>query len=141
MNPSVHWTSKYVGLPYTEGSFDCADLARLVQKEVFFRKIDIPASRDYSAIENASTSAKFRAMAAQIDRVKGDVAKAVEDPIEGDAVLLRSRGYHQHIGTVCWIAGEKWILHASDRSGQVTLQRERDLMTKGYSVEGYYRWV
>lgn len=135
----THWTGLYVGRRYVAGEFDCGELARLVQREVFGREIRLPSARDYELA--GGTLDKFRAMAAQIERCKDDVAVRVDAPRDGDGVLLVSRGYRQHIGVHAAIAGERWVLHASDGSGQVQLQRERDLPIRGLRVEGYYRWI
>lgn len=136
---SQHWSAPYIGRRYVEGIFDCADLARLVQKEVFKREIKLPADRGYSYAEG--TLEKFRAMAAQIDACKGDVASKTLFPKDGDAVLIKTRGYRQHIGIYCVIANEGWVLHAADAAGQVILQRIRDLSIRGLAVEGYYTWI
>lgn len=134
-----HWSDRYVRRRYVPGEFDCGELARLVQREVFGREIRLPSERDYELA--GGTLERFRAMAAQIERGKDDVARRVDAPQEGDGVLLVSRGYRQHIGVHCCIHGERWVLHASDGSGQVQLQRERDLALRGLSIEGYYRWI
>lgn len=134
-----HWSDRYVGRRYAAGVFDCGELARVVQREVFGREIRLPAERDYELA--GGPLEKFRAMAAQIERGKDDVARRVDTPQEGDGVLLVSRGYRQHIGVHAAIAGERWVLHASDGSGQVQLQRERDLAVRGLSISGYYRWI
>lgn len=135
----THWTGPYVGRRYATGVFDCGELARVVNREVFCREIRLPAGREY--LDAEGTLAKFRAMAWQIERCKDDVAVRVDAPEDGDGVLLVSRGYCQHIGVHAAIAGERWVLHASDGSGQVQLQRERDLPMRGLRVEGYYRWI
>jgi hypothetical protein len=134
-----HWTDRYVRMRDVAHELDCGELARLVQREVFGHEIRLPAARDYQEAEG--TIARFHAMAAQIERCKDDVAARVSLPQEGDGVLLVSRGYRQHIGVHAAIAGERWVLHASDGSGQVQLQRERDLHIRGLSIEGYYRWI
>jgi len=135
----THWTDPYVGRRYVEGEFDCGELARTVQREVFGREIRLPSARDHHHADGAL--AKFRAMSAQIDACKDNVAERVDLPDEGDGVLLVTRGYRQHIGIHCVIAGERWVLHASDGTGQVVLQRERDLPVRGVTIEGHYRWI
>jgi hypothetical protein len=134
-----HWSDPYVRMRDLAHELDCGELARLVQREVFGHEIRLPAARDYELA--GGPLEKFRAMAAQIERCKDDVAARVSVPQEGDGVLLVSRGYRQHIGVHAWIAGERWVLHASDGSGQVQLQRERDLPIRGLRVEGYYQWL
>ncbi len=136
---AAHWSASYVGREYVPGVFDCGELARLVNREVFGREIRLPAERDY--VQAGSPREKFAAMAAQIQRLKDDIARRVDAPEEGDAVLLFARGYRQHVGVACLIAGERWVLHCSDGSGRVQLQRERDLAVRGLMVEGYYKWI
>jgi hypothetical protein len=133
-----HWAERYVGRPYIEGEFDCADLARLVQQEVFKREIRLPASRDYAGKEGM---AKIRAMSGQIEACKLDYAGPVATPVEGDAVLLISRAASSHIGTWCAIGGEGYVLHCTSRSKQAVLQRIRDLHLFGLKIEGFYRWT
>jgi len=134
----THWSASYVGRRYTD-QFDCGELARAVQLEVFGRKIRLPMTRDH--VHADGTLDRFRAMSAQIDACKDDVAVRTDAPIEGDGVLLKTRGYRQHIGLHCVIAGEYWVLHATDGAGQVILQRVRDLPMRGLTIEGYYRWI
>lgn len=137
-----HWSDKYLGLPYVEGSFDCADLARLVQKEVFGRDVAIPGSRDYFGKRG---SEKLQAMQGQIasELEKGDVAVPVAEPQEGDAVLIFARGYLEHIGVYCTLNGEPYVLHASPgrAAKQVIRSRLRGFTNFGYTVEGYYKWI
>lgn len=135
----THWTDPYIGRRYVEGEFDCGEMARLVNRELYGREIRLPVERDY--LETEGTLAKFRAMTAQIERSKDDVARRVGQPQDGDGVLLVARGYQQHIGLHCFMHGERWVLHASDGWGQVVLQRERDLPLRGLKIEGYYRWI
>lgn len=139
-----HWSEKYVGRECgTHIGWDCADLCQLVQREVFQRDINLPSERMYKEKVVEGTLAKFRAMAQQIDEGKGDYARLTDSPIEGDGVLIFTRGYRQHIGIYCWVQNEAWVLHASDmRIGpQVVLQKVRDMIARGLRVEGYYKWI
>ncbi len=135
----AHWSSAYIGRPYIDGEFDCGELARVVNREVFGRAIRVPAERGY--IGKATAFEKFRAMAAQIEAEIPNCAEPTEHPEEGDGVLLQSRGYLQHIGIFCVVDGEPCVLHATDSAGQVVRQRIRDLRVRGLHVEGYYRWI
>lgn len=135
-----HWTDKYVGLCCKNGEFDCADLVSLVQREVFGRTITIPGYRQYTQFIGPD---KFRAMSQQLRDEMFKHVQRTETPKEGDGVLIKSRGYFQHIGVYSWIANEAWILHAADlRIGpQVILQKVRDMAARGLTVEGYYTWI
>lgn len=134
-----HWSSAYIGRPYLEAEFDCGELARLVQREVFGREILIPVERDYMG--EAGPVARFRAMARQIAAEAPRLAEPTTLPKDGDAVLLKSRGYFQHIGIYCFVDGEPWVLHASDASMQVVRTRVRELEIRGLRIEGFYRWI
>jgi hypothetical protein len=134
----MHWSDRYVGLPYVEGEFDCADLARTVLAEVFGRDIRLPSERWYAGETGCG---KVRAMAAQIDALKTDYAAPTAAPTEGDGVLLIARARMCHIGLYCVIANEPWVLHAASHARQVVRTRVRELERLGYRVEGYYRWT
>lgn len=123
-----HWSEQYVGLPYSTA--DCAALAARIQREIFSREIFLPHDR----------APGLRGMTTQIERLKGDYAIPTDAPIEGDAVLMMSRGKLEHIGTYCVIGNEPWVLHSMRNAGQTVLHRLRDLKTQGIRVEGYYRW-
>lgn len=135
----MHWSTAYVGRPYVEGVFDCGDLARAVQLEVFGRTIKIPADRDH--LVETGVVAKFRAMSEQLAAEMPKCVQPVVSPQDGDGVLLKSRGYLQHIGIYCLVDGEPCVLHASDASRQVVRTRVRELAIRGLVVEGYYRWI
>jgi hypothetical protein len=62
-----------------------------------------------------------------------------ESPADGDAVLLRVFGRAQHVGLLCLIRGERWLVHNQKGQG-VTRARLRDLAKHGYEVEGFYAW-
>lgn len=135
----AHWSEKYVGTPYQPGVFDCGTLVERVQQEVFGRNVVAPSDRDYTSVPQGFT-AKFEAMTRQIDRIKSDYAIRTTDPVDGDAILLQARGYFQHLGLLCIINGERWVLHATDLHKQVVLHRLTEMEIRGMRVEGYYRW-
>lgn len=139
MESTAHWSQRYVGRNYAEAEFDCADLARLVLREVFGREIRLPSERWY---RGKSGRARVRAMNEQILSCRDDYAARTETPGEGDAVLLLSRGRNDHIGLYCVIGAEPYVMHCADRPvGQAVLCRVRDLPARGYAVEGFYKWT
>ena len=124
-----HWSDSYLGLPWIEGKFDCADLTTKIQLEVFGKTIKLPTSHGESHFGRAATIA-----------VHKDVyVEPIEIPEDGDGVLLLARGRIQHIGTYCLIDGEPWVLHNQQGAGTHRL-RLRDLKKWHYTVEGFYRW-
>ena len=135
----AHWSDRYVrDFRYVEGQFDCGDMVRLVQKEVFGRDVPIPGHRDYAGTEGI---AKVRAMADQCERVKEESFQRTEAPREGDVALLIHRGYPRHVGVYCVIGGEPYVLHAASKRKNVILTKVRGLALQGLAVEGYYRWT
>lgn len=127
----THWSDVYIGQPYRPGENDCAELAARVQREVFKRDIGLPTER----------ACGLRGLTAQIADLQGDYATPVDQAVEGDAVLMRSRGRLAHIGVFCLINGEAWVLHAMKNAGQVCRHRVRELANMGLVVEGFYRWT
>lgn len=135
----AHWSDKYVdGRPYVSGQFDCADLAKLVQKEIFGREVELPADRDYIGKTGGD---KARAMAAQVAREKDQYAVKTDSPVDGDPVLLIGRGQGSHIGVLCLIGCERYVLHATSSYNQPVRTLLRNLVQHGLAVEGFYKWL
>lgn len=131
-----HWSERYVGLPWIEGEFDCADLCALVRAEVFGQPIALPPEHGAGPFGRSAAIARHAA----------DYAVPTDAPVEGDAVLMLARGRVQHIGVLCEIAGERWVLHNQQTGdapprGHTVLTRVRELGRYGYRIEGYYRWL
>lgn len=127
----MHWSERYIGQPYIRGDQDCAALAERVAREVLGIDVQVPAQRGQGAF----------ARSAQIEREKFDVAERVDEPIDGQPVIMICCGRAQHIGVMCDLGGEWWVLHADEGFGAVIRQRLRDLAPGGIRVEGFYRWL
>lgn len=127
----AHWSDPYVDLPYVAETGDCAALAERVAREVFGRHVGLPTSH----------ASGYRAQAAQIMDCKDDYAARIDAPEDGAPVLLIARGHFCHIGVMCWLAGEWWVLHADQTFGAVLRQRLRDVTRINYKLEGFYRWL
>jgi hypothetical protein len=128
---SMHWSDRYVGEPYLAEVADCAVLAARVAREVFGKEVSLPVSH----------AATVRAQATQIVDCKDAYARRIRAPEDGSPVLLIGRGVSCHIGVMCWIAGEWWVLHANQSFGFVTRERLRSMTRLHYRVEGYYVWL
>ena len=126
---------RYIGIPYCEQTMDCADLAVLLQRELFGRDISLPGRRQRMAAPRAA----IERMVCGTDAMSGELADRIEreDLRDGDLVLMRSETLH--IGTVFNLSGALWVLHAFENVGYSTLHRLRDLPALGLSVEGFYR--
>lgn len=126
----IHWSDKYIGEPYIPEVGDCAALAAKVNYEQFKKLPDLPNS-------HAET---LREQSKQIVELKDDLAVKIDEPFDGCPVLLIGRGRLCHIGVMCWIANEWWVLHADQSAGFVVRQRLRELTRLHYKVEGFYQW-
>jgi len=122
-----HWSAQYIGRPYAETN--CAELAALVQREVFGRAIALPDAMPTFAGHQSK----------MIDALGADYAYRVACPEDGDAVLMQCRGRLSHVGVFCDLQGG-YVLHAVKNAGQVVLHRVRDLGRVNLVLEGYYRW-
>ena len=125
---------RFVGIPYCPRHMDCADLAMLVQRELFGRVVDLPGRRP-RPLELVAQAREIAAMSSQL-------ADPVDHPKDGDAVLMREAGTTQtgHIGTYFFINFTPYVLHTSHALGGSLLHRLQDLKGYGLAVEGYYRW-
>lgn len=123
-----HWSQSYIGLPYSE--YDCAQLCIKVQSEQFNRKIDLPnyRPRDLKKISEIISDHKY------------DFADKIPNPIEGDGVLMIGKGRLNHIGIVCFINNQLYILHAMRNAGISVLHHINSLSSAGLKLEGYYKW-
>lgn len=123
----------YVGREYVAGAFDCADLAVLVQREVFGRDVRLPSHPQGTAGQRAS-----------ILRHREAAATRVDVPFTGCAVLLfavNQKGDHiYHIGTAALHRGEVLVLHNSYECGGVRMDKLQSLLSWGMKLEGYYAW-
>ena len=126
----IHWSDKYIGEPYVAEAGDCAALAAKVNSEQFKKLVDLPNSH----------AATLREQSKQIVELKDDLAVKIDEPFDGCPVLLIGRGRLCHIGVMCWIANEWWVLHADQSAGFVVRQRLRELTRLHYKVEGFYQW-
>ena len=126
---------RFVGIPYCPRHMDCADLAMRVQAELFGRGVVLAGKRPRPLVGPEQDAA--------IDAYKDELAKRVDLPRDGDAVLMRELGAATtgHIGTFFFINYAPHVLHtAAWMQGGSSLHRLQDLSGYGLTVEGYYRW-
>ncbi|WP_417282220.1 hypothetical protein [Comamonas sp.] len=125
---------RFVGIPYCPRHMDCADLALLVQRDLFGRHVVLAGKR--------ARPLDLDAQAAAIAGYCSELGTAVEQPQDGDAVLMRDIGADQagHIGTYVFTNYAPHVLHTSHKLGASVLHRVQDLPGYGLAVEGYFRW-
>ncbi|MGC0155736.1 hypothetical protein ACPRNU_25020 [Chromobacterium vaccinii] len=127
----MHWSDRYVGQDYVADEADCAVLACSVAREVLGLDIQLPGERRPGPFGRG----------ALIQQHQADFARRVDEPADAQPVLLIARGRAQHIGVMCRLVGEWWVLHADEGAGSVLRQRLREMARQGYQVEGYYQWL
>lgn len=126
---------RFIGIPYCPRRMDCADLAMLVQRELFGKTVQLAGKRPRPLLPAEQDAA--------IDAHKDLLAVRIEQPQDGDAVLMREPGAELagHIGTFFFINYAPHVLHTTAwMQGGSTLHRLQDLSALGLTVEGYYRW-
>lgn len=126
-----HWSDPYVGLAYQPETGDCAALAERVAREVFGKTVGLPVS-------HATT---YREQAKQILELQDSYATKIDAPVDGCPALFIGRGRLCHIGVMCWLANEWWVLHASESAGFVLRQRLRDVTRLHFQLDGFYEWL
>ncbi|MDO8778909.1 MAG: hypothetical protein Q7K57_61355 [Burkholderiaceae bacterium] len=135
MDAMLAKAEKYVGMPYLEGEFDCADLAVMVQWELFDRLVALPARR--------KRPRGAMGQAREIHALQADLADRIDTPVTGCGVLMYEpldNGQRWHIGTAFVAGGEVWLLHNNFTMGCACLQRLADLQRFGARLDGYYAW-
>ncbi|CUA99240.1 hypothetical protein [Comamonas thiooxydans] len=125
---------RFTGIPYCPRHMDCADLALLVQRELFGRQVVLAGKR--------ARPLELDGQAAAIASYCSELGMAVELPQDGDAVLMRDFDVEQagHIGIYVFTNYAPHVLHTSHKLGSSVLHRVQDLQGYGLIVEGYYRW-
>ena len=136
MDAMLAKAEKYVGTPYLEGEFDCADLAARVQWDLFGRVVALPVHR--------RRPRGAMGQAREIRALQADLADRIETPETGCGVRMQeptdTGGQRWHIGTGFVVGRHVWVLHNNYQAGSACLQRLQDLQRFGLHLEGYYRW-
>ena len=131
----MHWAEELIGRPYRAGgqgpnAFDCWGLVRWVMAHRFQRELPaIPIEPD----DLRAVLLAFR------DHPERQRWAAVQEPDEGDCVLLRQSRHPIHVGVWLGVDGGG-VLHAVEGNG-VVFQRFRDLLNSGWRIEGFYRRI
>lgn len=126
----MHSAEQFVGIPYDEQTFDCADLVAHVRREMFGHEVRLPNGRPRGEEGQIALGELSKAYAVHTDT-----------PKDGDLVLMKRRAGVGHVGLYFRIAGEGWVLHSNETDGASVLQRVRDLHTWGAIVSGYFAWA
>lgn len=131
--PSSEWFIKYLGRPYIQTSYDCAEFVRDVYKKEF--DFDAPITSEKSLSEARHTELIELGMKTQVDEVPIDEAR------EGDLLVMRV-GRFKHLGILCFANGVLSVVHNSRVYGGVVCQRVAQLsrLDSPFKLVGAYRF-
>lgn len=109
-----HWAEQYLGLPWQSGAqgpqaFDCWALVRHVHRAHFGRELPVV---DVDAANLAAVRATFAATPIF------QLWRQVEQPAEGDAVVMHKGSAADHVGVWVEVDGGR-VLHAAQGAGVV----------------------
>lgn len=126
----MHWSEHYMlHRRYDNDTYNCGHLIEEVQKEVFEREVDFIVPKE---------SDPYDAILSVINNQRDKVVK-VEQPQDGDLVLLYLHGKPVHLGIV-WFHGKRlYVLHGMSREKSIVNTEINALLRWGMDVEGYYR--
>lgn len=123
-----HWAADYIGMPWDAQHNDCWMFVRAIWETHF--GFAVPAIE----IDSASALACRRTFAAHAERMNWI---AVQEPAEGDGVLMGTSARPSHVGV--WVAANGGaVLHCLQDHG-VVCQNVTALKSMGLHVIGYYR--
>lgn len=126
--------NSFIGRPHIAESYDCADLAVEVARELFARDVALPTHRPRPQGQ--------RGQSAAIQAMADDLAFEITEPANGDLVLMQSTGQTLpgHIGTYFFVNYQAHVLHTSVALGYASLHKLTALPALNLRVVGFYRW-
>ena len=125
---TAHWAAAYIGTPWIARRHDCWAFARRVWAERF--GLDVPAV-DVDALDARAVLRAFR------DHPERGHWVEVDQPREGDGVLLSHSRHPSHVGVWIDIDGGG-VLHCDRHSG-VVFATHSALERCGWGSLRYYR--
>ena len=137
----AHWSDAYLGRPYVEGVWDCADFVTEALRDVFRREVALP--RPDRAGAGAAPRARDRAVETLRAAFAAPLAPGAR-PREGDGVLMRAAGRRRavgrHIGLWARIGGAACVVHCMAGAG-VVRHELASLPGRGLECTGIWRWL
>jgi hypothetical protein len=137
LTPTLLDAQCYVGLPYEDGVFDCADLVALVLREKWAKELPLPPHSE----RPGGRAGRRRVMS----ELRAALATRLDAPTHGGIVLMQmpdetgtQAAAVWHLGLLFMGHGDSWVLHNARSLGGVWLHRLRELGRLGLHVEGHY---
>lgn len=122
------FTDKYIGKSWVFGETDCAHLCETVLREEFNTHIVLPTYERASPFKYSQ----------KIDEVIETQFEKIDDPRDGDILLMKCRGRLTHVGVWVKIGHTPHVLHSLKRFGSV-LHKISQLENVALKPEGVYR--
>lgn len=131
----THWASQYIGRPWRYGAvgpdaFDCWGFVRTVQREHF--SVDMPP------ITTPTSWIEAHNVISGNDELRN--WGRVDDPNEGDLVLMARNRRPVHIGIFILANGTRGVLHCVQPTG-VVFNSLQSLKTSGWGALTCYRRI
>ena len=127
----MHWTEKYLTIPYEKGKFVCTDLVRIVLDKEAGLQLPIPPSTQWRGLQTETLSDRYDEMVPRID-----------NPSEYDVVLMKIQGNKRslgsHLGVFTKVGGKRRVLHALENQG-VRLDILEHMQHLGLEIVSYHR--
>lgn len=132
MNISGRTLARYCLIPYSEDTFDCADLVVLVQKELFGRDVNLPRQSQ----QRGNLGIR------EIHRQIHDFLVRTDNPVDGDVVLMKDVGlsYAGHVGVYFRLNGQPSVLHSNSVMGTAVITPIRELGNISVALQDYFTW-
>lgn len=123
----MHWTNKYIGIPYKK--FDCAQLVQFALKQEFDVDFELP--------QLVPKNIQLRS-----SMIKNEANKRtmLDRPFEGCVVLMNCHGGLNHIGVYTEIDGRPFVLHSMAIAKQVVCHSFKKLSEMSIDIQGFYSW-
>lgn len=125
----MHWSCKYLGLPYRE--YDCAEIVEYVLKKEFGIERRFP---------RPSRNAEERYKTIRMSMSDFLDPEPTDTPRDGDCILMSGSHKFNHVGMYLKYSGVEYCLHSSARFGSVVRHKIRQLPMLQLQVEGIYTW-
>ncbi len=125
----MHWTKKYLSIPYDK--MNCAEFTEHVLKEEFNTDFKFPQSCGSFFMESHQIRKEMS---------KFVIPVPVQNPEDGDLVLMSGKRRLSHVGLCVTINGIKYVLHTQRSFGCACLHKIKDLGFYGLYLEGFYKW-
>jgi len=123
----------YTGMHYDRDTFDCADFAIHVARDLFGYDVTLPSSRP-----------RGKGCEAHLADASKAYGIPTTTPEDGDIVLMfdfEDTIAPTHVGIYIRIGYASYVLHSAAKLGGSVMTEMHQLSRLGLTVEGFYKWI